>query len=129
MSYCRLTTEGSTLYLYPSRNGLVCCGCSLTDGASRFETAPEFIEHLQKHLDAGDKIPAGGLVQIGMDWERWGDDPSEWYPLRGGEAKALRDALNRSPFDISPCMTCNEPTVCLPDGLPICYECGLKESN
>ena len=35
----------------------------------------------------------------------------------------LLAAIVRSGFDLSPCGTCGEPVVCLPDGLPICEPC------
>jgi hypothetical protein len=37
---------------------------------------------------------------------------------------AFKAALDRSPFDISPCMQCGQPVVCLPDGMPCCEACG-----
>ncbi len=41
------------------------------------------------------------------------------------------DALDRSPYDISPCMECGKLVVCLPDGMPMCDPCGekLKEQD
>ena len=51
--------------------------------------------------------------------------------LEGGElleiiegAAMLQEALERSPYDVSPCGECGEATVCLPDGLPMCEACG-----
>jgi len=38
----------------------------------------------------------------------------------------LLEAIKRSGYDVSPCMQCGEPTVCLPDGLPCCDECGRR---
>lgn len=51
---------------------------------------------------------------------------------RGGDssnnlAKELQAAIDRGGWDISPCMTCGLPVVCLPDGLPSCEACARKE--
>lgn len=48
---------------------------------------------------------------------------------RGRERDALRAAIDRSGFDLSPCGVCGEPVVCIPDGLPMCEPCARKESN
>jgi hypothetical protein len=39
------------------------------------------------------------------------------------------DALRRSGLDISPCMACGLPVVCLPDGLTMCEDCARKENQ
>jgi|GEM_PF-5212271 len=38
--------------------------------------------------------------------------------------QAIEAAYERSGLDISPCMDCGEPTMCIPDGLPVCAKCG-----
>lgn len=38
-------------------------------------------------------------------------------------------ALNRSPYDISTCMECSEPVVCLPDAMPMCDPCGKLDQG
>ena len=38
----------------------------------------------------------------------------------------LRAAIERSGYDVSPCMICQELVVCIPDGLPICRYCAEK---
>lgn len=37
-------------------------------------------------------------------------------------------ALLRSPYDISPCMECGNPVVCVPSGTPLCEKCGRRSS-
>ena len=40
---------------------------------------------------------------------------------------AIVAVIDRSGMDISPCMECGEPVVCIPDGMPLCATCGAKE--
>lgn len=39
----------------------------------------------------------------------------------------LVQAIERSGLDISPCMRCGEPVVCIPDGLPMCKACATAD--
>ncbi len=41
-------------------------------------------------------------------------------------AISLVAAIERSGYDISPCMTCGSSTVCIPDGLALCRPCAEK---
>lgn len=41
---------------------------------------------------------------------------------------ALQAAIERSGLDVSLCMTCGEPVVCLPDGVQMCESCWRKEN-
>ena len=41
-------------------------------------------------------------------------------------ALSLVAAIERSGYDISPCMTCGSSTVCIPDGLALCKPCAEK---
>jgi hypothetical protein len=41
-------------------------------------------------------------------------------------ALSLVAAIERSGYDISPCMTCGSSTVCIPDGLALCRPCAEK---
>lgn len=41
----------------------------------------------------------------------------------------LWGAIERSGMDLSPCSICNKLVVCIPDGLPICEPCAVKESK
>ncbi len=43
------------------------------------------------------------------------------------EIDRLRACIERSGLDVSPCMICGEPVVCVPDGVPMCEECAAKE--
>ena len=42
-------------------------------------------------------------------------------------ADALQAAIDRGGWDVSPCMTCGEAVVCLPDGMPMCELCAERE--
>lgn len=39
----------------------------------------------------------------------------------------LRKAIDRSGFNLYPCMSCGEPVVCIPDGIPMCEKCASNE--
>ena len=39
---------------------------------------------------------------------------------------ALVAAIDRGGYDVSPCLICQEMTVCIPDGLAICRQCAGK---
>ena len=41
----------------------------------------------------------------------------------------LRAAIARSPFDLSLCCICGKPTICIPDGQPICEPCADREAE
>ena len=64
MSYVRWCKE-SDVYVYPSEDGYVCCGCSLSenDGAV-FSNVKDMIMHLVKHVKEGSKVP--DYVFIGL---------------------------------------------------------------
>lgn len=75
-----------------------------------------------------------GLLQRckGLTYDR--DRARKRVDTQGKELRMLRDkvsmyqeAVNRGGFDLSVCGGCNEPVVCLPDGLPICADCAKKE--
>lgn len=38
-------------------------------------------------------------------------------------AAELLDAIDRSGLDVSLCMECGAPVVCIPDGMPMCEPC------
>jgi hypothetical protein len=40
--------------------------------------------------------------------------------------QALTGAIERSGFDICPCMDCGAPVVCIQDGMPMCEPCAVK---
>jgi len=44
-------------------------------------------------------------------------------------AKEIADAFSRSGLDVSPCRSCGESVICIPDGLPYCDECNEGESE
>ena len=43
-----------------------------------------------------------------------------------GAYLALSDAIDRGGYDVSPCLICQELTVCIPGGLAICRHCAEK---
>jgi hypothetical protein len=49
--------------------------------------------------------------------------------LQDGTEHLVAEALERSPFDMSDCMVCGLPVICIPDGLPMCNECAEKEAD
>lgn len=40
----------------------------------------------------------------------------------------LKAAIFRGGYDISPCKYCSKDVVCIPDGLPMCEPCALKQA-
>ena len=46
-----------------------------------------------------------------------------------GAYLALTAAIERSGYDVSPCLICQEPVICIPDGLAMCRECAEKVSK
>ena len=66
------------------------------------------------------------LLSAHDDAVRLREDVSQWQRAWIGRAEASewRDALHRSPYDISLCMECGKPVVCIPDGMPMCEPCG-----
>jgi hypothetical protein len=45
------------------------------------------------------------------------------------DAEVIKQAFVRSDLDICPCMRCDLPVICIPDGLPMCPECAAKEGK
>ena len=48
------------------------------------------------------------------------------YLMREGWRLAMDEVkrcIDRSGWDVSPCMDCGEAVICLPDGLPCCERC------
>lgn len=44
------------------------------------------------------------------------------------EAAVTVDALERSAYHMAPCSRCDEPVICLPEGLaPLCTDCIMTE--
>ena len=57
MSLARFGWEGSNVYVfYHVHGGIACCGCSL-DGDYRAASEEEMIEHLRRHVQAGECVP------------------------------------------------------------------------
>lgn len=43
--------------------------------------------------------------------------------------KLFLDAVIAGGYDLSPCMACGTVVVCIPDGLPMCEACAMKETS
>lgn len=76
-----------------------------------------------------DMLKADGLLQTATVYGEGIDYAMEQLPVLRAKCERLDDtafmlALHRSPYDISPCMKCGEPVVCIPDGMPMCDPCG-----
>ena len=56
------------------------------------------------------------------------NDKQDAVPMQSRE-QMLDSAIKAGGWDISPCGSCGQPVVCLPDGLPMCESCAVKESN
>ena len=64
MSICRWSQE-SSVYVYQSDDGLVCCGCACNKGDDMILATPhEMAEHLEAHIKAGDKVPAYAFTEL-----------------------------------------------------------------
>lgn len=74
MSYCRFAWGGSDVYVYPSSQGIECCGCrfgtNFTSG-----TPEEMIAHLALHRRAGHYVPASAIMEL------WEDVPGTSIPV------------------------------------------------
>lgn len=75
MSYARFG-EGSDVYVFLSAAGaFVCCGCSLCESVSvDFDHTAALIEHLERHREAGDKVPQScvdGLLAEQAENDAW----------------------------------------------------------
>lgn len=63
MSYARFGQDDSDVYVFMHVGGfLTCCGCILADekqawGSFDAGTTQRMLDHLQKHIDAGDNVP------------------------------------------------------------------------
>lgn len=86
MSYCRFI--GSDAYIYPSRRGIECCGCTLVEPIPLeephidifgiawehefpevvFKTSRAALQHIAEHRAAGDYIPTTADEGIKQDY-------------------------------------------------------------
>jgi hypothetical protein len=48
------------------------------------------------------------------------------YNQAVGHLAALNAILARSGMDLCPCRVCDEPVICIPDGLALCKDCAEK---
>lgn len=74
MSYCRFAWGGSDVYVFPSSQGIECCGCKL--GKDFVTSEPEaMIDHLAKHRRAGHFVPPEAILAL------WEDVPGAQSPV------------------------------------------------
>lgn len=45
------------------------------------------------------------------------------------QAAEVIQAIDRGGMDISPCLECGLPVVCIPDGMPLCEACATKDDE
>lgn len=65
MAYVRLG-QHSDVYVYAGGSkGFVCHWCRVAEGGTtETETAREMIEHLQVHIERGDRVPAHAIAEL-----------------------------------------------------------------
>lgn len=93
MSYARLGSEGSDVYVFEHVHGyLTCCGCSITTGQDpRFDNLVSLFEHLDEHRSVGHVVPDSVEVDVLADRDEGAF--SEWDETDGDE---LADWLLRN---------------------------------
>lgn len=68
MSYCRLSDPNCDVYIYVDSNDhFHCCGCPLAVGDDFEFAAPtraEMLTHMQKHVEAGQRVPARAFERM-----------------------------------------------------------------
>lgn len=70
MSYAR-PGEGSDVYVVRS-DGLICSGGFHGNGFMfTVKTEAEMIEHLHRHIDAGDAVPESALLRLIIERDGW----------------------------------------------------------
>ena len=73
MAYARFGRD-SDVYVYEDGAGWECCGCSLsTDSITRTDSRSGMIEHLQRHITRGDKVPAEAIEELRGEIQSLGD--------------------------------------------------------
>ena len=74
MSYCRFGWDGSDVYVYPSGQGIECCGCKLKQNFTA-GTPEEMISHLALHRRAGHYVPPAAIDRL------WNEIPGAQAPV------------------------------------------------
>jgi len=69
MSYARFGWDGSDVYIYLDVGGyLSCCACRFhPEIREHFETTDAMIEHLERHVEAGDTVPVDCFERLRAD--------------------------------------------------------------
>lgn len=63
---------------------------------------------------------------LGKEFERNKKLVAELEAKQAEYDKMLNDLLDDSGMDLSPCRTCGETVICIPDGLALCKACAEK---
>jgi hypothetical protein len=64
MSYARLGTD-SDVYFYGTDPGrFTCCWCRLLNATATIEGHGAALEHLQRHVNVGDKVPSVAIERL-----------------------------------------------------------------
>jgi hypothetical protein len=70
MSICRFSESCDVYVFYNVHGGIDCCGCVLTEGADfKAQNEQAMIAHLEKHVAAGHKVPAGAFEELAQPSE------------------------------------------------------------
>lgn len=67
MAYCRVG-EDSDVYMYPTTDSIVCCGCILDDmDGTEFILRRDAILHLELHITWGHKVPNYAFERLELE--------------------------------------------------------------
>jgi hypothetical protein len=73
MAYARFS-RSSDVYVYEEAGSVVCLRCQLGHALeTRTPTRSAMIRHLEAHLNAGHKVPAGAFDELRSEMEKQGD--------------------------------------------------------
>jgi hypothetical protein len=91
MSYCRFG-EGDVYVFMNVAGWLECCACSLakTEDSVVFKakSTQQMVDHLEKHIDDGDRVPQG------IFYDLWRDDEENFPKGQKIRQKERKEALN-----------------------------------
>jgi hypothetical protein len=130
MSYVRMGTEGSDVYVYASYDAIHCEWCQLTSPCNSWQTESmsAMLEHLQKHRDVGHCVPQFAIDTITSDRDTYGDNVAELN-------RRWDRSLGLVPY-MTLCDACYEPYVgkhheelTIGIGSAICERCGKEASQ
>lgn len=64
MSITRFEADNSDVYVYLASDGLICCGCTISEQPVRYLRGVQMIEHLRAHEAAGDHVPPHAFTEL-----------------------------------------------------------------